>query len=278
MLLPELLLFGLAVSLAASYDRTVNYWDAFAPGKLLERLNAFTDVDHSKVDKLPEFMQVLAVTQEQAKADEYLDENVDVDADEVNDEVDSLSAETSHGGYSSEEYERNYEQFVKEYFDRAATAANINDNLEPKKETQTGESTNIKDHRCRRLKQKDGKLCEICRRLKNNEVSETCSYSQDDQPEQYTYGRGTQYIRYRTDLPRRKENYQEVEPVAPSSQCFRHQHGNRVCYECKDSNDQKIARCYDVQTIKAKNKTRKGLPRTNAGRDPSSRSRSKARQ
>jgi len=82
MLLPELLLLGLAVSLADSYDRSVNYWEAFAPGKLLQRLDALTvsDVDQSKVARLPEMMQpVLAATnQAQAKADEDVDLDVDV--------------------------------------------------------------------------------------------------------------------------------------------------------------------------------------------------------
>ncbi|XP_020818676.1 LOW QUALITY PROTEIN: uncharacterized protein LOC110191986 [Drosophila serrata] len=256
MWLSELLLVGLLVSFADSYDRRVNYWDAFASGKLLERLNALTDVDQSKVDKLPGIMQVTATTttRAQAKADDYLD--VDVDADAVNEEVDSQSAETSHEGYSGEDYERNYEHFVKEYFDRDAAGANIDDVRELQEETQAVEPTNIKDHRCRRVKRKDGKLCEVCIQLKNNEVSETCSYSHENQPEQYAYGSDTQYKRYRTD-PQKKKDYQKLKPDAPSSLCLRHQQENRVCYECKDSKDQKIERCYDVQARKSNNKTKK---------------------
>ncbi|KAH8250616.1 hypothetical protein KR038_002646 [Drosophila bunnanda] len=257
MLLPELLLVGLLVSFADSYDRTVNYWDAFASGKLLERLNALTDVDQSKVDKLPGIMQVTAstTTRAQAKADEYSDDTVDADA--VNEEVDSQSAETSHGGYSGEDYERNYEHFVKEYFDRDAAGANIDDVLELQEETQAVEPTNIKDYRCRRVNRKDGKVCEVCLQLKNNEVSETCSYSHENQPEQYAYGSDTQYKRYRTDPQKRSREYLKQKPVDPSSLCLRHQQDNRVCYECKDSKDQKIERCYDVQARKPIKKTSK---------------------
>ncbi|XP_017064883.1 uncharacterized protein LOC108103769 [Drosophila eugracilis] len=262
MLLPELLLLlGLAVSQADSYDRSVNYWEAFAPGKLLQRLDALTvtDVDQSKVVKLPEIVQpVLAANQAQAKADEDVDVDVDVEAeaeaDAADDNVDSLSAETSHEGYSGEDYERNYEQFVKEYFDRAAgeNHDHDNDSYDLEEETQA-EATNVKDQRCRRVKRKDGQLCEICRQLKNNEVSETCSYSHDDQPEQYAFGSGTQYKRYRND-PAEKE---PAEETAPSSLCVRRQQDKSVCYECKDSKGQKIERCYDVQGRNAKTRKKK---------------------
>ncbi|XP_016937060.2 uncharacterized protein [Drosophila suzukii] len=266
MLLPELLLLGLAVSLADSYDRSVNYWEAFAPGKLLQRLDALTvsDVDQSKVARLPEMMQpVLAATnQAQAKADEDVDLDVDVEAEgntADEDDVDSLSAEASHEGFSGEDYERNYEQFVKEYFDQAAdNHYHDHDDDDLEEETQA-EATNVKDQRCRRVKRKDGQLCEICRQLKNNEVSETCSYSHDDQPEQYAYGSGTQFKRYRNDPAEKKEKdgQEEAEPVAPSSLCVRRQQDNSVCYECKDSKGQKIERCYDVQARKAKTRKKK---------------------
>ncbi|XP_016976981.1 rRNA biogenesis protein rrp36 [Drosophila rhopaloa] len=269
MLLPELLLLGLAVSLADSYDRSVNYWEAFAPGKLLQRLDALTvsDVDQSKALKLPEMMQpvVLAAAieaQAQPKADEDVDVDGNVEAvDTADDDVDSLSAETSHEGYSGEDYERNYEQFVQEYFDRAADKDNENDNDDAddlEEETQA-EASNVKDQRCRRVKRKDGQLCEVCRQLKNNEVSETCSYSHDDQPEQYAFGSGTQYKRYRHDPAEKKEQEKEKkdEEVAPSSLCVRRQQDNSVCYACKDSKGQKIERCYDVQTRKAKTRKKK---------------------
>ncbi|KAH8330110.1 hypothetical protein KR059_000351, partial [Drosophila kikkawai] len=254
MLLSELLLVGLVVSFANSYDRRVNYWDAFSSGKLLERLNALTDVNQSKVDKLPEIMQVSTATRAQAKTDKYLDEDVNGDADAVNEQVDSTSAESSHGLYSGEAYERNYEDFVKQYFDRDATGANIEDILELKEETRAEEPTTIKDHRCRRVNRKDGKLCEICLQLKNNEVSETCTYSHENQPEQYAYGSDTQYKRYRTDRQKRKEDNQKLNLVAPSSLCVRHKQEDRVCYECKDSKDHNIRRCYNVQARKANNK------------------------
>ncbi|XP_017050362.1 uncharacterized protein LOC108094325 [Drosophila ficusphila] len=255
MLLPELLLIGLAVSLADGYDRSVNYWEAFAPGKLLQRLDALTvtDVDPSKAAKLPEIMEpVLAANEAQAKVDEDVEVDVDASAAAADDEVDSLSAETSHEGFSGEDYERNYEQFVKEYFDRAADTDDDHDDLE--EETQA-EATNVKDQHCRRVKRKDGQLCEICRQLKNNEVSETCSYSHDDQPEQYAFGSGTQYKRYRED-PAKKAASPE-ESVAPSSLCVRRQKENSVCYECKDSKGQKIDRCYDIKSRKAKTRKKK---------------------
>ncbi|EDX18380.1 GD15587 [Drosophila simulans] len=276
MLLPELLLLGLAVSLADSYDRSVNYWEAFAPGKLLQRLDALTvtDVDQSKVVKLPQLMQPIlpANNQAQAKVDEDVDLDVETDAEAAAvDDVDSLSAETSHEGYSGEDnYERNYEQFVKEYFDRAAGDDDHDDGegLEEEEEEETqAEATSVRDQRCRQVKRKDGQLCEICRQLKNNEVSETCSYSHDDQPHQYAYGSGSQYKRYRDDPAQKTEQEQEqAEPVAPSSLCVRRQHKNSVCYECKDSKGQKIERCYDVQARKAK--TRK--TKASSSRHPSS--------
>ncbi|EDX02152.1 uncharacterized protein LOC6525206 [Drosophila yakuba] len=262
MLLPELLLLGLAVSLADSYDRSVNYWEAFAPGKLLQRLDALTvtDVDQSKVVRLPQLMQpVLAANQAQAKADENVDVDVDVEADAeaaVDDDVDSLSAETSHEGYSGEDYERNYEQFVKEYFDRAADDDDHDDGDGLEEEETQAEATSVRNQRCRQVKRKDGQLCEICRQLKNNEVSETCSYSHDDQPQQYAYGSGTEYKRYRDDSAR-KADQEQAEPVAPSSLCVRRQQKNSVCYECKDSKGQTIERCYDVQARKAKTRKKK---------------------
>ncbi|KAH8236911.1 hypothetical protein KR032_010142 [Drosophila birchii] len=254
MLLQELLLVSLVISFVDSYDRRVNYWDTFASGKLLKRLNVLTDVDQSKVDKLPEIMKVLTptkTTRAQAMAVEYMDANA------VNEDVDSLSVETSRGGYSGEDYERNYEHFVKEYFDRDSDGANIAGVLEQQEETQAVEPTYIKDHRCRRVNRKDGKLCDVCVQLKNNEVSEKCSYSHENQPEHYIYGSDTQFKRYRTDPQQIKKDYQKLKPVVPSSLCLRHQQENRVCYGCKDSRDQKIESCYNVQARKANNKTSK---------------------
>ncbi|XP_016998247.2 probable serine/threonine-protein kinase kinX [Drosophila takahashii] len=250
-----LLLLGLAsvVSLADGYDRSVNYWEAFAPGKLLQRLDALTVGEAAQsnrmVAKLPEMMQPVQ-TQAQAKADEDL-EDVDVDVEEA-------EAEDSHEGYSGEDYERNYEQFVKEYFDRAAenhdNHDDDDDDEEDLAEETQAEATSVKDQRCRRVKRKDGQLCEICRQLKNNEVSETCSYSHDDQPEQYAFGSGTQYKRYRNNDPAEKQEKEQKQEQddAPSSLCVRRQQGNRVCYECKDSKGQKIERCYKTKARKKK--------------------------
>ncbi|KMZ10597.1 uncharacterized protein Dsimw501_GD15587 [Drosophila simulans] len=276
MLLPELLLLGLAVSLADSYDRSVNYWEAFAPGKLLQRLDALTvtDVDQSKVVKLPQLLSgdpgifpiLPANNQAQAKVDEDVDLDVETDAEAAAaDDVDSLSAETSHEGYSGEDnYERNYEQFVKEYFDRAAGDDDHDDGegLEEEEEEETqAEATSVRDQRS------NGGPRAHNRQLKNNEVSETCSYSHDDQPQQYAYGSGSQYKRYRDDPAQKTEQEQEqAEPVAPSSLCVRRQQKNSVCYECKDSKGQKIERCYDVQARKAK--TRK--TKASSSRHPSS--------
>ncbi|XP_002134294.2 uncharacterized protein [Drosophila pseudoobscura] len=263
MLLPELLLLlGLAVSMSDSYDGSVNYWEAFSPGKLLQRLDALTltDVDQSKMGKLPEMIQVLAETQSQAepKADE--DEDVDV----ADDDLESLSGETSHEApHSSEDYERNYEKFVKEYFDRASSDDGDADGDEGSSslEQTQAEASNHKDQRCRRV-QRQGQLCEICRQAKNNEVSETCSYSNAEQPQKYAYDSGSQYKRYR-DNPQEDDDGSEQESVtveakeessAPSSLCVRRQKGKRVCYQCKDSKGKRLERCYDVQEKRRKEK------------------------
>ncbi|KAH8421273.1 hypothetical protein KR009_012129 [Drosophila setifemur] len=264
MLLSELLLLlGFSAAfLVEGYDRSINYWEAFAPGKLLQRLDAITDVDPAKATQLPEMKQVV---QMQVQAQEKLDEDVDVDTeadadtdpyvDVEADEVDSQSAE----GYSGEDYERNYENFVKEYFDRAAD--NDDDDgagLDQEHETQA-EASNVKHQRCRRLKRKDGQVCEICRKPKNNEMSETCSYSHEDEPKKYAYDKGSQYKRYRNEPDKDQDEEAEAEAktgskaeehAAPSSLCVRRQQERRLCYECKDSKGHKMERCYDVQAKK----------------------------
>ncbi|EDV30073.1 uncharacterized protein Dana_GF15951 [Drosophila ananassae] len=254
LLLPSDLLSLLLLSLAAflskshGYDRSINYWEAFAPGKLLQRLDAITDVDGARAVHLPEMKQ-LVENQPQAQAQEKLDEDVDtdaeldvdVDAEAEADEVDSHSAE----GFSGEDYEHNYENFVKAYFDRAAE--DEDDDLG--EETRPVAANVRKDEKCRKTKRKDGQVCEICRQPKNNEVSETCSYSHDDQPEKYSYGSGTQYKKYRQDPETKADDADErkastEEQVSPSSLCVRRQQGKSVCYECQDSKGQKIKRCY----------------------------------
>ncbi|XP_017156112.2 uncharacterized protein LOC108164730 [Drosophila miranda] len=261
MLLPELLLLlGLAVSMSDSYDGSVNYWEAFSPGKLLQRLDALTltDVDQSKMGKLPEMIQVLAETQSQAKA--QAEPKADEDVDVADDDVESLSGETSHEApHSSEDYERNYEKFVKEYFDRASS--DDGDEGSSSLEQTQVDTSNHKDQRCRRV-QRQGQLCEICRQAKNNEVSETCSYSNAEQPQKYAYDSGSQYKRYR-DNPQEDDDGSEQESVtveakeessAPSSLCVRRQKGKRVCYQCKDSKGKRLERCYDVQEKQRKEK------------------------
>ncbi|XP_034669433.1 uncharacterized protein DDB_G0283697 [Drosophila subobscura] len=287
MMLPELLLLlllGLAMSMSMSdaYDRSVNYWEAFAPGKLLQRLDALTltDVDQSKLGKLPEMIQVLAETQENAQAEPKADE--DEEAGVAGDEVDSLSAETSREApHSGEDYERNYEQFVKEYFDRAASDdadADANDGSRSLEQTQA-EASNHKNQRCRRV-QRQGQLCEICREAKNNQVSETCSYSNSDKPEKYAYDTGSQYKRYRDDSADNDndddDSLQEAvaeegkeESAAASSLCVRRLQGKRVCYQCKDSKGQRLQRCYDMQEKRSKNKA------TSSAAAPTTKSKSK---
>ncbi|KAH8315498.1 hypothetical protein KR074_008059 [Drosophila pseudoananassae] len=283
LLLPPDLLSLLLVSLAAffpksygSYDRSVNYWEAFAPGKLLQRLDAITDVDGAKAVHLPEMKELVEnqpQPQAQAKLDEDVDTDaeldVDVDAEAEADEVDSHSAE----GFSGEDYEHNYENFVKAYFDRAAEDDDDDDDLG--EETRPVAANVKKDEKCRKTKRKDGQVCEICRQPKNNEVSETCSYSHDDQPEKYSFGSGTQYKKYRHD-PETKEDDDlderkaaKGEQVSPSSLCVRRQQGKSVCYECQDSKGQKIERCYKLKANgKAKRLKKKAVSSSSLSHKP----------
>ncbi|KAH8291628.1 hypothetical protein KR018_007743 [Drosophila ironensis] len=259
-----------------AYDRSINYWEAFAPGKLLQRLDAITDTDvdadadaDADAARMPQMKEMLA----QVQAQEKLDEDVDEEA-----EADSQSAE----GFSGEEdYERNYESFVKEYFDRAEGQ----DDEELGEETQAV-AANVKGQRCRKTRRKDGQVCEVCRQPKNNEVSETCSYSHDDQPAKYTYGRGTQYRKYRDEPRKHKEPAEtetetkedEEEPVAPSSLCVRRQQGKSACYECQDSRGHKIERCYQVQGNKKKKlKLKKAKATTSAQGAPGAQKKRKPR-
>ncbi|EDW26424.1 GL12989 [Drosophila persimilis] len=289
MLLPELLLLlGLAVSMSESYDGSVNYWEAFSPGKLLQRLDALTltDVDQSKMGKLPEMIQVLAGTQSQAKA--QAEPKADDDVDVADDDVESLSGETSHEApHSGEDYERNYEKFVKEYFDRASSDDGDADGDEGSSslEQTQAEASNRKDQRCRRV-QRQGQLCEICRQAKNNEVSETCSYSNAEQPQKYAYDMGSQYKRYR-DNPQEDDDGSEQESVtveakeessAPSSLCVRRQKGKRVCYQCKDSKGKRLERCYDVQEKRRKEKAISAVASKTKSKASSSKRKPRAQQ
>ncbi|EDW65149.1 uncharacterized protein [Drosophila virilis] len=294
-----MLLLLLMVGAVVGYDQSVNYWEAFAPGKLLQRLDALTatDMQHGQVNALTEQQRPSAQAkldedadddeeiEAQAEMDADADADVDADADsEAIDhdgdveqlELDSHSAE----GHSGEDYERNYEQFVRQYFDRIPDdAADDVDGhqaqLDDSVESQAGASSNVQQHRCRRV-QRNGQLCKICREARNNEVTETCSYSHEAQPEHYAYDSGSQYKRYR-DAPSSDEQSEEedatvrqrrtgrqtsiVQPGADSSLCERRMVGNSVCYDCKDSGGQHMRRCYDAALNKQiKSRAKPGRP------------------
>ncbi|EDW82282.1 uncharacterized protein Dwil_GK25205 [Drosophila willistoni] len=250
MIWPKLLLITvMAVSMSVSYDRSVNYWEAFAPGKLLQRLDALTQTGDSNGEDTTKIMLA------QAKSDDDLPDEHDAHTDDDDDgDAVELSAETaSHeeGLNSAEDYERNYEQFVREHFDRATeNDDNVDDGVDTDTDVEAesqsdasleAEASHVQHQRCRRV-QKKGQLCEICRHPKNGEVSETCSYSHADQPKQYAYGTESQYRRYRdTDQPTMGSKESK-----PSSLCVRRLHGKRVCYDCQDSGGNKLERCYDT--------------------------------
>ncbi|XP_068159126.1 uncharacterized protein [Drosophila tropicalis] len=259
MIWPKLLLITvMAVSMSVSYDRSVNYWEAFAPGKLLKRLDALTQTDD------PNGRDTTKIMLAQAKSDDDLPDEHDADADDedYDGEAVELSAETaSHeeGLNSAEDYERNYEQFVREHFDRATEDdENVDDGVETDTDVEAesqsdasleAEASHVQHQRCRRV-QKKGQLCEICRHPKNGEVSETCSYSHADQPKQYAYGTESQYRRYRDIDQPTKESTSK-----PNSLCVRRLHGKRVCYDCQDSGGNKLERCYDTeQQLKSNHK------------------------
>ncbi|XP_064556734.1 uncharacterized protein LOC135441168 [Drosophila montana] len=283
-----MLLLLLMVGAVVGYDQSVNYWEAFAPGKLLQRLDALTatDVQHGQVNAFTEQQRPSA----QAKLDEDADDDDETDADsEAIDhdhdveqlELDSDSAE----GHSGEDYERNYEQFVRQYFDRIPdnadddAADDVDEHqaqLDDSVESQAGASSHVQQHRCRRV-QRNGQLCKICREARNNEIIETCSYSHEAQPEHYAYDSGSQYKRYR-DAPSSSDEQSEeqdaivrqrrtgrhtsiVQPAGDSSLCERRMVGNSVCYECKDSGGQHMRRCYDAALNKQiKSRAKPGQP------------------
>ncbi|XP_023165677.2 probable serine/threonine-protein kinase fhkB [Drosophila hydei] len=283
-----MLLLMLMLGAVAGYDHSVNYWQAFAPGKLLQRLDALTAADGQPG-------RAEALTAQLPMAQAKLDEDADDDEDQLeteadaaeavdhDDDVDELEADShSAEGHSGEDYERNYEQFVRQYFDRIPdeaddsdgdAVADHDDSVESQAEAssvqqqQKHEPKQTQQH-CRRVRRK-GQLCEICREPRNNEVSETCSYSHEEQPELYAYGSGSQYKRYRDLAPdedqseeqpaaRQRRNERHTTIVQPadgssssssssaSSLCERRMVGKSVCYECKDSGGQQLRRCYDA--------------------------------
>ncbi|XP_017871446.1 PREDICTED: uncharacterized protein LOC108619394 [Drosophila arizonae] len=295
-----LLMLVLVGAVAGGYDHSVNYWQAFAPGKLLQRLDALTNADDVQPGRAEALAAQLPVAQ--AKLDEDAADD-DTDADELETETDAADDDdvdvelepSSHSieGHSGEDYERNYEQFVRQYFDRIpedsdedaaeqegsvesqAEASNLQQQQKPKQTQPTS---------CRRVR-RHGQLCEICREPRNNEVSETCSYSHEEQPEQYAYGSGSQYRRYRDIAPEEDQSEEQPRQSMPtprqrrygkrhttivqpaggatrsstpsssssgesSSLCERRLVGKSVCYECKDGGGQQLRRCYDAELNK----------------------------
>lgn len=285
-------------AVAGGYDHSVNYWQAFAPGKLLQRLDALTDaaaadaVQPGRAEALAAQLPVAQAKLDEDADDDSADEletETDAAADDDGDDVDVELEPHSHSveGHSGEDYERNYEQFVRQYFDRIpedsdedaaeqeesvesqAEASNLQQQQKPKQSQPTN---------CRRVR-RHGQLCEICRERRNNEVSETCSYSHEEQPEQYAYGSGSQYRRYRDTAPEEdqpmttprpgrygKRHTTIVQPAGgvirsstpssssssgeSSSLCERRLVGKSVCYECKDGGGQQLRRCYDAELNK----------------------------
>ncbi|XP_030381335.1 uncharacterized protein LOC115629133 [Scaptodrosophila lebanonensis] len=312
MFAPLTLMVGLLLCLAGSshgtgYNEGINYWEAFAPGKLLQRLDSLTQVDNitnggetNASRLLPAKRHTNATSSKETahrKADEYEDHDVELDSDDVADhaeEIDSHSGEVSrevHDGDDGDDYERNYEQFVRQYFDRVHDSNGEDDgskeldvslhsgSVEKEfpaqlqtdydyesapyastvKKTKQREEGRDRDRdraqdrdqqHCKRIL-RHGQLCTICRELRNNEISETCSYSHEGEPQRYAYGSGTQYKRYRDDSVDSEGDNDEARslqrPMAiESSLCVRSLHKQRVCYECKDSDGEKMRRCYNA--------------------------------
>lgn len=274
-----MLLLLVMIGAVVGYDRSVNYWEAFEPGKLLQRLDALT----LEPGQLPAVAnEAVALTQPLPTAQPKLDEDVyedgaedtdtdieadagadvetetagdggvddaDIDTDIIDhvtadDEVELAGDLESAEAHSGENYERSYEQFVRQYFDRVPdqededeydneeqqqldasieTQAEASSNVHKlnkksgKKPKTSSKSTSHEKHkrerdgeRCRRVHRK-GQLCKICREPRHNEVSETCSYSHAEEPEQYAYGSGSQYKRYRDKSPRKHTREAEEE-------------------------------------------------------------------
>ncbi|TDG40929.1 hypothetical protein AWZ03_012651 [Drosophila navojoa] len=292
MLLLTLLLVG---AVAGGYDHSVNYWQAFAPGKLLQRLDALTNADDLQPGRAEALAAQLPVAQakldEDADADELETETDAADDDDVDVELEPNSHSVE--GHSGEDYERNYEQFVRQYFDRIPEdsdeeAAELEESVESQAEAsnlqQQQKPKQTQPSSCRRVR-RHGQLCEICRESRNNEVSETCSYSHEEQPAQYAYGSGSQYRRYRDIAPEEDQSEEQPRQSMPtqrprprrsgkrhttivqpaggatrsssgssggesSSLCERRLVGKSVCYECKDGGGQHLRRCYDAELNK----------------------------
>jgi len=197
----EMLLLLLMVGAVVGYDRSVNYWEAFAPGKLLQRLDALTLTDGAPVDSLKnqQLPRAQAKLDEDADGDVETDVDVDIEGDAIEHDDDGDDVEESADSteaHSGEDYERNYEQFVRQYFDRVPDEEEDDDDdieehdeqLDDDSIETQAEASNVqrqqkpkdkhKRQHCRRVQRK-GQLCKICREPRNNEVSETCSYSHE---------------------------------------------------------------------------------------------------
>lgn len=345
-----MLLLLVMIGAVVGYDRSVNYWEAFEPGKLLQRLDALT-LDAGQLpavfnDAAPLMQQLPPTAQPKLDEDVYDDAGTDIEADAeaeaaddgdtdvdtdiidhvtADDEVELASDLESAEAHSGEDYERNYEQFVRQYFDRVPEQENEdeydNEQLDASIETQAEASSNVQKlkqkvakkpktntnskskskgkqkrdgERCHRVHRK-GQLCKICREPRHNEVSETCSYSHEAEPEQYAYGSGSEYKRYRDKSPRKHLQEEEVEKKrkqqpakrpqrserhttillqpsnknssnnsssssqsiagSDSSLCVRRQQGKSVCYDCKDSGGKRMTRCYDAAVKKRSRKS-----------------------
>lgn len=344
------------IGAVVGYDRSVNYWEAFEPGKLLQRLDALT-LDAGQLpavfnEAAPLMQQLPPTAQPKLDEDVYDDAGTDIEADveaeaaddgdvddadvdtdiidhvTADDEVELASDLESAEAHSGEDYERSYEQFVRQYFDRVPEQENEDEydneqQLDASIETQAEASSNVQKlkqkgaknpktktnskskgkqkrdgERCHRVHRK-GQLCKICREPRHNEVSETCSYSHEAEPEQYAYGSGSQYKRYRDKSPRKHSQVEEEEKQQPakrpqrserhttillqpsyknssnnissnsvagsdSSLCVRRQQGKSVCYDCKDSGGKRMTRCYDAAVKKRSRKSsaKPGKPRT----------------
>lgn len=290
------------VGAVAGYDQSINYWEAFAPGKLLQRLDALTLTDGQHPDAQAEQQLPSAQAKLDEDADGVGEEDVDTDvetaaeADEVEHDDTDIEEADSVETHSGEDYERNYEQFVRQYFDRVPDE-NVDDDDDEDKDNEEhveqleddssietqAEASNVqrkqkpkdrqKRQHCRHV-QRHGQLCKICREPRNNEVSETCSYSHEAEPEQYAYGSGTQYKRYRDQSPtnekkkQRSERHTTVVPPddnSSSSLCVRRLQGKSICYECKDSGGKRMSRCYDA-AIKMNRQSKRSSkkPRSNS--------------
>lgn len=168
------------IGAVVGYDRSVNYWEAFEPGKLLQRLDALT-LDAGQLpavfnDAAPLMQQLPPTAQPKLDEDVYDDAGTDIevdaeaeaadDADVDTDVIDHVTADDevelapdleSAEAHSGEDNERSYEQFVRQYFDRVPEQEDEDEydneqQLDASIETQAEASSNVQ-----KLKQKGEK-------------------------------------------------------------------------------------------------------------------------